>query len=118
MTNNVRNRMMVMGMVAVGAALWLASAGWAAETIAPTWTEANEPKFPPGSTMWFVNNVADMPIIYRTVVEMYDLEQRSVDDVARAVGRSPGAIFMLRSRAHRQLGALMGAASKFLSGAG
>jgi RNA polymerase sigma-70 factor, ECF subfamily len=61
--------------------------------------------------------ITQLPAIYRTVVEMYDLEQRSVEDVARAVGRSPGAVFMLRSRAHRQLGMLMGAASKFLSGA-
>jgi RNA polymerase sigma-70 factor, ECF subfamily len=61
--------------------------------------------------------ITQLPAIYRTVVEMYDLEQRSVDDVARAVGRSPGAVFMLRSRAHRQLGMLMGAASQFLSGA-
>lgn len=62
--------------------------------------------------------ITQLPAMYRAVVEMYDLEQRPVDDVARAVHRSPGAVFMLRSRAHRQLSGLMGAASKFLSGAG
>lgn len=62
--------------------------------------------------------IAQLPDKYRTVIEMYDLEQRPVNDVARALGRSPGAVFMLRSRAHRQLSTLMGAASKFLSGTG
>ncbi|MCK4343523.1 MAG: sigma-70 family RNA polymerase sigma factor [Phycisphaerae bacterium] len=60
--------------------------------------------------------VAQLPSAYRTVVEMYDLQGRSVEEVAAALQRSPGAIFMLRARAHRQVGVLMGTASRYLSG--
>lgn len=57
-----------------------------------------------------------LPETYRYVVEQYDLIGRPVDEIAAALSRSPGAVFMLRSRAHRQLGALMGTPSQFLSG--
>ena len=60
--------------------------------------------------------IAQLPPTYRTVVEMYDLEGRTVEDVAAALQRSEGAVFMLRARAHRQMGAILGAASRFLSG--
>jgi len=62
--------------------------------------------------------IEQLPPKYRTVVEMYDLEGKPVTEVAAALGRSPGAVFMLRSRAHRMLAANLGAASKFLSDSG
>jgi DNA-directed RNA polymerase specialized sigma24 family protein len=61
--------------------------------------------------------ISKLPDTYRTVVEMYDLAEQSAEEVAAAVHRSPGAVFMLRARAHRQLGDIMGAASMFFSGA-
>src|SRR5262245_57759517 len=49
------------------------------------------------------STLADLPEDYQSVVRMYDLEGRSIDDVAAAVGRSPGAVHLLRARAFRRL---------------
>ncbi len=57
-----------------------------------------------------------LPENYRHVVQLYDLECRPVEEVAAVLGRSPGAVYMLRGRAHRRLCELMGTASKYLSG--
>ncbi len=66
-----------------------------------------------------VNAIEDamtkLPPDYRKVIRLYDLESRDVEDVARELGRSAGAVFMLRARAHDRLKELMGAASKFFS---
>lgn len=56
-----------------------------------------------------------LPEMYRQVVEMYDLEDRSIEDVAAAIGRSPGAAYMIRARAHDRLRSLLGDASKYLT---
>jgi RNA polymerase sigma-70 factor (ECF subfamily) len=60
--------------------------------------------------------ISRLPELYRRVVEMYDLQGRSVDEVAAALGRRPGAVFMLRERALRRLAEMMGSASDYLSG--
>jgi RNA polymerase sigma-70 factor (ECF subfamily) len=59
--------------------------------------------------------IEQLPSTYRTVVSMYDLEGKGVKEIAAALHRSPGAVFMLRSRAHRLLSANLGAASLYLS---
>ena len=59
--------------------------------------------------------VTQLPDAYRQVVEMYDLEDRSIKEVSARLNRSPGAAFMLRSRAHRRLREIMGHASKYLT---
>lgn len=59
--------------------------------------------------------IAQLPGVYARVVMMYDLEGRAVGEVAEALGRSPGAIYMLRSRAHEMLHQLMGRTSQFFS---
>lgn len=51
----------------------------------------------------------------RRVVRLYDIEGTSVDDVAKSLGKSVGAVFMLRARAHDRLRELMGAAHGYLS---
>ena len=56
-----------------------------------------------------------LPCTYRRVVEMYDIEGRSVKDIAAAFGRSCGAVYMMRARAHRLLAELLGHESQFLS---
>jgi len=56
-----------------------------------------------------------LPEIYRTVISLYDLQGKSVKEVAAVLQRSPGAVFMLRSRAHRLLSANLGTASLYLS---
>lgn len=57
-----------------------------------------------------------LPPAYRTVIQMWDLEGRSVEEVATQLNRSPGAIYMLRARAHRRLAEIMGTPSQFFSG--
>jgi RNA polymerase sigma-70 factor, ECF subfamily len=60
--------------------------------------------------------IESLPDAYRQVVEMYDLEQCPVAEVSEALRRSPGAVYMLRARAHRLLTEFMGTASHYLSG--
>lgn len=59
--------------------------------------------------------ILQLPPAYREVVRMYDLEGRPVEEVAAVLNRSPGAVFMLRARAHRRLKESMGTASRYLS---
>lgn len=59
--------------------------------------------------------LAQLPPDYARVIRMYDLECRPPAEVAAALGRSAGAIFMLRARAHDRLKELLGSASRFFS---
>ncbi len=56
-----------------------------------------------------------LPEHYRAVVRMYDLEGRPLNDVAKALKRRPGAVLMLRARAHHVLKQLLGKTSDFFS---
>lgn len=56
-----------------------------------------------------------LPPDYEKVIQMYDLDGHSVEEVAEAMGRSPGAVYMLRARAHDRLREEMGPQSKFFS---
>lgn len=47
--------------------------------------------------------VEALPDRYREVVQLYDLEGRSIEELAQRTGRSPGALYMLRARAHDRL---------------
>jgi len=51
--------------------------------------------------------VEKLPSTYRRVVEALDLAEREVAEVATELGRSPGAVHLLRSRAHRRLAELL-----------
>lgn len=57
----------------------------------------------------------ELPDDYAAVIRLYDLESRPVEEVAAALCRSPGAVFMLRSRAHDRLREQMGPATKFFT---
>ncbi|MCH8150410.1 MAG: sigma-70 family RNA polymerase sigma factor [Planctomycetes bacterium] len=59
--------------------------------------------------------LAKLPEVYRQVVTLFDLDGQSVEQVAEAVGRSSGAVYMLRARAHDRLRGILGAESKFFS---
>ena len=59
--------------------------------------------------------LACLPEVQARVVLLYDLQGRSVQEVAEALERSPGAVFMLRARAHRRLVEILGTPSNFLS---
>jgi len=56
-----------------------------------------------------------LPSTYAAVVRMYDIEGRDAQEVGGQLKRSPGAVYMLRARAHEQLAGLMGSASAFLT---
>lgn len=51
-----------------------------------------------------------LPADYRRVIEEVDLAERSVPEVAAELGRSPGAVHMIRRRGHDRLRELLTAA--------
>jgi len=55
--------------------------------------------------------IAKLPADYAKTVRLYDLESKPIDEVCAALRRSPGAVHMLRARAHERLGTLLGTAS-------
>jgi len=59
--------------------------------------------------------IDQLPESYRSVVRLFDLECKSVQEVSEAIGRSPAAVYMLRIRAHDRLRELLGSQSKFFS---
>lgn len=58
--------------------------------------------------------ISRLPPDYERVVGLYDLGGLPVSEVAAALGRSEGAVYMLRSRAHERLRELLSSASPFL----
>ncbi len=56
-----------------------------------------------------------LPERYARVVRLYDLEGRSIGEVAEALGKSPGAVHMLRARAHDRLRERIGSPAQFFS---
>jgi RNA polymerase sigma-70 factor (ECF subfamily) len=57
----------------------------------------------------------NLPEHYAKVVRLYDLEGCSASEVAGSMGRSVGAVHMLRVRAHDHLRELLGSGSRFFS---
>ena len=62
--------------------------------------------------------LATLPADYAKVIRLYDLAGRPVEEVAKEMGRSTGAVFMLRARAHDRLREAMGDEDKYFSRAG
>ncbi len=56
-----------------------------------------------------------LPADYAHVIQWYDLDGRPVGEVAGAIGRSEGAVYMLLARAHDYLRDVLGSASRFFS---
>ncbi|MFO0974077.1 MAG: RNA polymerase sigma factor [Phycisphaerae bacterium] len=54
-----------------------------------------------------------LPEDYAAVIRMYDLQGQNAADVARAMGRTEGAVFMLRARAHDRLRESLGSATRW-----
>ena len=57
-----------------------------------------------------------LPADYRKVIRLYDLEGRSITEVAANMARSEAAVHMLRARAHDRLRLELGSAGQFFSG--
>ncbi len=47
--------------------------------------------------------IAQLPETYRQVVEQLDIEFRPAAEIAQALGRSVGTVYMIRARAHDRL---------------
>jgi RNA polymerase sigma-70 factor, ECF subfamily len=62
------------------------------------------------------NAVAGLPEDYKTAVRLCDLEGRPTAEVAVGMGRSVGAVCMLRARAHDRLRQVLGSSSQFFTG--
>lgn len=58
-----------------------------------------------------------LPTDYATAVRLYDLEGRDIQAVAEVMGRSPGAVHMLRARAHDLLRTQLGAETNYFTDA-
>lgn len=58
-----------------------------------------------------------LPPDYERVVRLYDLGGKPMDEVAKDMGRSEGAAYMLRARAHDRLKEAMGPVGNFFSNA-
>jgi RNA polymerase sigma-70 factor (subfamily 1) len=56
-----------------------------------------------------------LPADYAAAVRLCDLEGRSTSEVASTMGRSVGAVYMLRARARERLRDLLGSSSRFFS---
>ncbi|MGD9691349.1 MAG: RNA polymerase sigma factor [Phycisphaerales bacterium] len=56
-----------------------------------------------------------LPPDYGRVITLYDLQGKSVSEVAKEMCRTEGAVFMLRARAHDRLKDLLGSESRFFS---
>lgn len=56
-----------------------------------------------------------LPADYARVIALYDLQGKSPAEVAKEMGRTTGAVFMLRARAHDRLKDLLGPESRFFS---
>lgn len=59
--------------------------------------------------------LAKIPSDYADVIRLYDLEQRPIAEVAQHLGRTEGAVYMLRARAHDRLREALGTESMFFS---
>lgn len=62
--------------------------------------------------------LCELPPDYEQVIRVMDLEGRPAADAAAEIGRSAGAIHMLRARAHERLRSLLGNPSRFFSSPG
>lgn len=56
-----------------------------------------------------------LPADYARVITMYDLQGRSIEEVIQELGRSKGAVYMLRARAHEHLREVLGSESQYFT---
>ena len=57
--------------------------------------------------------LGELPEDYAEVVRGFDLEGRTARDIADRIDRTPGAVYMLRARAHDRMRELLGSASRY-----
>jgi RNA polymerase sigma factor (sigma-70 family) len=63
----------------------------------------------------FDRMLSQLPAAYAQVIRLYDLQGWSVKAVAEELGKSEGAVYMLRARAHDRLKEVMGSESRYFT---
>jgi RNA polymerase sigma factor (sigma-70 family) len=82
----------------------------AASNVTPSWCAAKQE-----ACLALQEAIEQLPELSRKVVIMYDIEGRPAEEVASALGRSLGAMYMIRARAHDRLADLLGSGSDFIT---
>ena len=59
--------------------------------------------------------LGQLPRNQRRVIQLYDIEGKSIGEVAAELNRSEGAAFMLRARAHDRLREVLGSPSEYFT---
>lgn len=59
--------------------------------------------------------LAKLPPAYEKVIRLYDFQGKNAKSVAAEMGKSEGAVYMLRARAHDRLRELLGGESRFFT---
>jgi RNA polymerase sigma-70 factor (ECF subfamily) len=59
--------------------------------------------------------LAKLPPDYEKVLRLYDLGGKDIEEVASQLGKSQGAVYMIRARAQERLGEVIGNESRFFS---
>lgn len=60
-------------------------------------------------------SLAKLPEVYARVIRLYDLKGMNAASVGQELGKSEGAVFMLRARAHDRLRDVLGSESQFFT---
>lgn len=60
-------------------------------------------------------SLCKLPEVYARVIRLYDLQGLSAAAIATEMGKSEGAVFMLRARAHDRLRDVIGSESQFFT---
>lgn len=59
--------------------------------------------------------LAKLPPDYEKVIRLYDLGGKDIEEVAQQLGKSQGAVYMIRARAQERLAEVIGNESRFFS---
>jgi DNA-directed RNA polymerase specialized sigma24 family protein len=59
--------------------------------------------------------IAQLPLVYQSVIKRMEIEAMPAADVAEELGRSVGAVYMIRTRAYDRLREILGSASRYFS---
>lgn len=81
------------------------------ETLAATSTTPSRVYGKADTKRLLEESIDQLPPDYARTIRLYDLESRPIGEIAEQMGRTPGAVHMLRARAHERLCEILGTAS-------
>ncbi|HEY3232002.1 MAG TPA: sigma factor-like helix-turn-helix DNA-binding protein, partial [Roseiflexaceae bacterium] len=59
--------------------------------------------------------ISRLPPAYEQVVRLFNIQGQSAAEVAQQMGRSVGAVYLLRMRAHQRLREELGSSARYFS---